>query len=406
MLESYFCSKFVFNLSKKVLTETEIRVLEKGLGFAPTPTKINETDLRADFNEFARKMRCKWFFRNEPTENFSEAPAFRVKSNWNPPKGHPAVETFLSKLETEIFSVLPGTPLEYNLSKEESLAMRGLTEDRNIIIKPADKGYCVVVWDRGDYIAEADRQLKDNKTCESSSFKDVDLVKLVEKSNSIFQSLRKRKLITEEELKYFTYKYKKATNFGKMYLLPKIHKRLVNVPGRPVISNCGTPTEKASEFLDHHLQPIMKSGTSYIKDTNDFLTKLKNLKKVPDNAILVTADVVGLYPSIPHNEGLEVLKKQLDNFYEKSIPTEDLVKMAEFVLKNNYFEFDSNVKHQISGTAIGTKFAPPYACIYMDYMENQFLKNEQIQPWIWFRYMDDIFFTWTASEKELDDILE
>ena len=73
-----------------------------------------------------------------------------------------------------------------------------------------------------------------------------------------------------------------------------------------------------------------------IKDTNDFLPKLKNLKKVPNNAI--TADVVGLYPSIPHNEGLEVLKKQLDNFYEKSIPTEDLVKMAEFVLKNNYFE--------------------------------------------------------------------
>ena len=127
------------------MTETEIRVLEKGLGFAPTPTKINETDLRADFNEFARKMRCKWFFRNEPTENFSEAPAFRVKSNWNPPKGHPAVEIFLSKLETEIFSVLPGTPLDYNLSKEEWLAMTGLAENCNIIIKSADKGSRVVI---------------------------------------------------------------------------------------------------------------------------------------------------------------------------------------------------------------------------------------------------------------------
>ena len=50
---------------------------------------------------------------------------------------------------------------------------------------------------------------------------------------------------------------------------------------------------------------LIASGTSYIKDTNDFLPKLKNLKKVPDNAILVTADVVGLYPSIPHNEGRE-----------------------------------------------------------------------------------------------------
>ena len=204
-------------------------------------------------------MRCKWFFRNKPTVNFSEAPAFCVKLNWNPPKRRPAIEIFLSKLETEIFSVLPGTPLDYNLSKKEWLAMRGLAEDQNIITKPADKRSCVKVWDRGHYLAEADRQLKDNKTYESNNFKDADLIKLVKKSNSIFQSLRKTKLITEEGLKYFTCNYKKATNFGKMSLLPKIHKRLVNVPSRPVISNCGTPTEKASKFLDHHLQPIMRS---------------------------------------------------------------------------------------------------------------------------------------------------
>ena len=103
---------------------------------------------------------------------------------------------------------------------------------------------------------------------------------------------------------------------------------------------------------------------SYIKDTNEFLWKLKNLKKVPDHAILVTANIVGLHPSNPHNEGLEVLKKQLDNFYEKLIPTEDLVKTTEFILKNNYFEFNSNVKHHISGTATGTIFARPYAYIY------------------------------------------
>ena len=40
-----------------------------------------------------------------------------------------------------------------------------------------------------------------------------------------------------------------------MYLLPKIHNRLKNVPGHPVISNCGTPTEKVSEFPDYHLNP-------------------------------------------------------------------------------------------------------------------------------------------------------
>ena len=215
--------------------------------FVPAPTKINETDLRVDFNEFDRIMRCKWFFRNEPTENFNEAnfneaPALCVNSNCDLPEEHPAIEIFLSKLEKEISSMVPGTPLDYNLSKEEWLAMRGLAENRNIIIKPADKGSCVVVWYREDYIGEADKELKDNETYENSNFKDEDLVKLVEKSNIIFQPLRKREHLTKEELKYFTYKYKKTTNFGKMYLLPKIHKRLVNIPGCPVISNCSTPT--------------------------------------------------------------------------------------------------------------------------------------------------------------------
>ena len=49
-----------------------------------------------------------------------------------------------------------------------------------------------------------------------------------------------------------------------------MHKTLKNIPGRPVISNCGTPTEKVSEFLDLHLKPVMQSGKSYIKDSAHF----------------------------------------------------------------------------------------------------------------------------------------
>ena len=51
--------------------------------------------------------------------------------------------------------------------------------------------------------------------------------------------------------------------------------------------------------------------------------------------------------------------------------------MAEFVLKNNYLEFNGSVKQQVSGTAIGTKCAPTYACIYMDEVETEFLKNSR-----------------------------
>ena len=46
--------------------------------------------------------------------------------------------------------------------------------------------------------------------------------------------------------------------------------------------------------------------------------------------------------------------------------------MAKFALTNKYFK----LFHQISGTAIGTKFESPYACIFMDKLETDFLKTE------------------------------
>ena len=193
---------------------------------------------------------------------------------------------------------------------------------------------------------------------------------------------------------------------GKLYLLPKIHKRLSNVPGGPVISNCGTPTEKASEFLDHHLKRVMQNGKSYIRDSSDFISKIKDLNNIPQGALLVTADVVGLYPSIPHDLGLKPLREVLEKRKLKPVSTDDLVRMAEFVLQNNYFQFNGEIKHQISGKAIGTKFAPPYACIFMDQVETQFLKAQQCKPLVWLKYIDDIFFIWTHGKESLTKFLD
>ena len=51
-LKGYFSSDTVFNSSDRVLFEIEIRVLEKGLDFAPFQRKENEPELRKDFEEF------------------------------------------------------------------------------------------------------------------------------------------------------------------------------------------------------------------------------------------------------------------------------------------------------------------------------------------------------------------
>ena len=60
------------------------------------------------------------------------------------------------------------------------------------------------------------------------------------------------------------------------------------------------------------MQPVMGKVWSYIKDSQDLINESRKLGKISHNAILVTADVLGLYPSIPHNVGLRALKEALD----------------------------------------------------------------------------------------------
>ena len=89
----YLCSETIFNLSNRVLTDTDIKVLEKGLKFAPIQQKLNEPEPRSDFNEFCRRMRLKWYIRDE-SENFIEVTLFNPKSKWEPPQGYPCLEVF------------------------------------------------------------------------------------------------------------------------------------------------------------------------------------------------------------------------------------------------------------------------------------------------------------------------
>ena len=84
----------------------------------------------------------------------------------------------------------------------------------------------------------------------------------------------------------------------------------------------------------------MQNGLSFIRDST-FIEKIKRIGSVPENAILVTADVVGLYPDIPHQVGLKALKEALEKKDIKKIPTKDLMKMAEYLLHNNIFEFNN-----------------------------------------------------------------
>ena len=63
-----------------------------------------------------------------------------------------------------------------------------------------------------------------------------------------------------------------------------------------MISTNGTATENITAFLDFHLKNIVSTILHVLEDTRDFLQCLNQIGNIPENALLVSFDVVGLYP--------------------------------------------------------------------------------------------------------------
>ena len=81
-----------------------------------------------------------------------------------------------------------------------------------------------------------------------------------------------------------------------------------------MISSVNCHSSKISTYVDYHLQPIVQEIPSYIKDTSDFLRKLKPITEVPENSYLITLDVKSLYTSIANYEGIKAVKISQENF--------------------------------------------------------------------------------------------
>ena len=122
-------------------------MLSKGLNFVPTSNTIDKAKLKTELEALGRILRLKWHFRNE--ENEFDLDQFKPKSSFNPRNKDAAIEIYISSLEEKLMKTEIPTDKYNNLTRKERQALYDLKNDKNIVIKSADKGSAIVVWDRG-----------------------------------------------------------------------------------------------------------------------------------------------------------------------------------------------------------------------------------------------------------------
>ena len=153
--------KYIVNLFTKTLSHATMSTLSKGLGFVPTPPAPNLSKLSDDITAFARTLHIKYHFRNSLYPH-SKHP-FKPKSNWNPPRSrNQHLEDYIEALSTDTPKLC--THASNNLSQPEHKALERISKCKDIVIKPADKGSCIVVQDTTTYIKEGLEHLSDPNT--------------------------------------------------------------------------------------------------------------------------------------------------------------------------------------------------------------------------------------------------
>ena len=137
---------------------------------------------------------------------------------------------------------------------------------------------------------------------------------------------------------------------------------------------------------------------------------MNKLESVPKGSILVTMDVSSLYTNIDHQEGADACHEKLETRKKKMTPSSLLKRLILLVLKSNVFRFNNCFHQQIKGTAMGTPMAVNYANLFLDKLETEMLceyeRKTNLRPYVWMRYIDDIFFIWQHDEKSLHDFIK
>ena len=217
-----------------------------------------------------------------------------------------------------------------------------------------------------------------------------------------------RRVIGKHAYKFISdhVKHNSESPFGQFYVLYKIHKgKGANGkwPTRPVSSDVTSLPHALGKWITEALLPIQSKQQSYFKDSFELKAILDTLEFGP-NALPFTADAVSMYTNIETNPALESIGNYIENETNMADrKKEALIKGMNLVFRNNLFKFGDTYWHQISGTAMGTPPAPPYATIFFALHENNILPRWSQQIPFYKRFIDDVFGIWLTHEDPVQD---
>jgi len=363
--------------------------------------KAQDHDVHNAKERFKRAVRIRYQFRNEPS-NPEYIPKFHVANpDWNPQKASKAIELGLDKamevmdqqIGQALSSVALKAPRQRNLNWTR--VQQFLTEN-SLLTKLTDKNLGLAVFPKEWYVKAIQEMLTDEATYEVVFTANEE--KLRDKLN---RKLSRWKLPKSME-KYV--RHKTELRMPQFHAIPKVHKSPWTL--RPIVPSHSWVTSRVSEVIDYLCRPILEKLPWVVNSTKQVINNLSQVDGSSEDIWICTGDVVAFYTNIDARQCARTVAGAWQNYCSESkISAKTIMEMMQFVMNNNFFQFQDHLYTQKNGLAMGTACAPLIANIYAAYFERQQQVRTQKGVLLFNRYIDDILMIFQGSEKDLTEFI-
>ena len=407
------------NLSNQPIDDDLKSLCSKGPSFIPTPNHVNWFQLLKDFDTFKHKIRTRAFYASQNTnqnENSTEnlateiSPPYKARSSNNvaPCSKFNEIELFLSKIEKDLFQETQSRKIRSNLSIGERKALNEWQSnmdnpEKQTILRIQDKGNRFVLVDK-----DTDRK-KATEQIQRSNFVEIQQDPTLSHIQVVKQFVQKWESKKQLSSKWSKFIINQNAQPGKNSTLYKTHK--TGIPVRLLTTGCNTAIENLAIFVEKHCAPLAESISTRIKDTQHLLQIIDtlNVNGIPENAILVSFDIVNMFPSIDNEMGINAVRKSLQKRNTKYPSTECLIEALSICLTHNNSTFDGKHLLQTNGTAMGAANSCSYSDLAIEPIDSAVTNamSNNFKELLYFgRYRDDCFSLWLGDRLRLNDFLQ
>ena len=226
---------------------------------------------------------------------------------------------------------------ETNISEKVCREINKWLNNNDLCLLEADKGRATCIISRKQVHEMVEQNLKKPKRYRKLR---TDTIKQSRAAiNKNLAELKLKDLILKQEHSSLKPSIPKTS---KARPILKIHKDPLKI--RLIINTLNSPIYKIAKKISKERRPLVRSGKSYIKDTEQFVDKIRNVILEEDETI-ISFDISDIYPSLPKQDVIaEVVRRINDENFKPVMNKKLLIELVIISVEFMLFSCNGNIR--------------------------------------------------------------